>query len=142
MSSLCLPQKHEAPPVPASSVHPAALVGLGGALGSVARWGVSVALPASNDAEVPWATVTVNLLGALLLGALMAATSTSSMHNDMTLFFGTGLLGGFTTMSAFGFETVRLLQADSTSAAAIYASLNLLAPLMAWLGWSLTQAAT
>ena len=101
-----------------------------------------MALPASNDAEVPWATVTVNLLGALLLGALMAATSTSSMHNDMTLFFGTGLLGGFTTMSAFGFETVRLLQADSTSAAAIYASLNLLAPLMAWMGWSLTQAAT
>ncbi len=93
-------------------------------------------MPASTDADVPWATIGVNLLGAFLLGAVMA----SSMQTDTLLFVGTGLLGGFTTMSAFGFETVRLLQADSTTAAAIYVTLNLLAPITAWMGWHLSEA--
>lgn len=117
-------------------MHPAALVGLGGAIGSIARWGVSEVMPSGTGTEVPWATIAVNLLGALLLGVLMAA----SLQTETLLFLGTGLLGGFTTMSTFGFETVRLLQADSNIAAAVYVSLNLLAPLAAWLGWKLSEA--
>ncbi|HJM12889.1 MAG TPA: CrcB family protein [Candidatus Thalassarchaeaceae archaeon] len=136
MSRLCPSQKHQALPVPASTMHPAVLVGFGGALGSIARWGIGELMPASTDADVPWATIGVNLLGAFLLGAVMA----SSMQTDTLLFVGTGLLGGFTTMSAFGFETVRLLQADSTTAAAIYVTLNLLAPITAWMGWHLSEA--
>ena len=136
MSSLSLSQKHEAPSVLARTMHPALLVGFGGALGSIARWGVAEAMPASSDTTVPWATIAVNLLGAFLLGAVMA----SSLQTDTVLFIGTGLLGGFTTMSAFGLETVRLLQADSTTAAAIYVALNLLAPITAWLGWHLSEA--
>ena len=102
----------------------------------MARWGVSETMP-SSDTEVPWATILVNLLGAFLLGAVMAST----MQTETLLFLGTGLLGGFTTMSAFGLETVRLLQADSTTAAGIYVSLNLLAPLAAWVGWKLSESA-
>jgi len=86
----------------------------------------------SNDAEVPWATIAVNLLGAFLLGVVMA----SAMQTNTALFLGTGVLGGFTTMSAFGLETTRLLQAGSTSVA-----LNLLAPLAAWVGWKLSESA-
>jgi CrcB protein len=116
-------------------MHPVALVGLGGAIGSIARWGVSEAMP-TETGEVPWATIAVNLLGAFLLGALIAA----SVETETLLFLGTGLLGGFTTMSTFGIETVRLIQSDSTTAAAVYVSLNLLAPLTAWLGWQLSEA--
>ena len=85
---------------------------------------------------VPWATVAVNLSGAFLLGMLMAA----SLQTETLLFLGTGLLGGFTTMSTFGVETVSLLKDDSTAVAALYVALNLLAPITAWLGWQLREA--
>ena len=85
---------------------------------------------------VPWATVAVNLSGAFLLGMLMAA----SLQTETLLFLGTGLLGGFTTMSTFGVETVSLLKDDSTAVAALYVVLNLLAPITAWLGWQLSEA--
>ena len=85
---------------------------------------------------VPWATVAVNLSGAFLLGILMAA----SLQTETLLFLGTGLLGGFTTMSTFGVETVSLRKADSTAVAALYVALNLLAPITAWLGWQLSEA--
>ena len=85
---------------------------------------------------VPWATVAVNLSGAFLLGILMAA----SLQTETLLFLGTGLLGGFTTMSTFGVETVSLLKDDSTAVATLYVALNLLAPITAWLGWQLSEA--
>ena len=116
-------------------MHPAALVGLGGAIGSIARWGVAEAMPPGTGG-VPWATVAVNLSGAFLLGILMAA----SLQTEALLFLGTGLLGGFTTMSTFGVETVSLLKDDSTAVAALYVALNLLAPITAWLGWQLSEA--
>ncbi len=116
-------------------MHPAALVGLGGAIGSIARWGVAEAMPPGTGG-VPWATVAVNLSGAFLLGILMAA----SVQTEALLFLGTGLLGGFTTMSTFGVETVSLLKDDSTAVAALYVALNLLAPITAWLGWQLSEA--
>ena len=85
---------------------------------------------------VPWATVAVNLSGAFLLGILLAA----SLQTETLLFLGTGLLGGFTTMSTFGVETVSLLKDDSIAVAALYVALNLLAPITAWLGWQLSEA--
>ena len=117
-------------------MHPAVLVGMGGAIGSVARWGVSEAMPSDGASEVPWATVAVNLFGAFALGAMMAAT----LQTETILLFGTGMLGGFTTMSAFGVESVRLIESGSSSAASIYIVLNLLSPFAAWLGWRLSEA--
>jgi len=117
-------------------MHPAVLVGVGGAIGSVARWGVSEAMPSDGASEVPWATIVVNLFGAFVLGAMMAG----ALQTETLLFFGTGMLGGFTTMSTFGVETVRLIESDSSSSASIYIALNLLAPLTAWLGWRLGEA--
>ena len=135
MSSLSSSKKYQAPSVLARVMHPAALVGLGGAIGSIARWGVAEAMP-SGTGEVPWATIAVNLSGAFLLGALMAA----SLQTESLLFLGTGLLGGFTTMSTFGVETVGLIKDDSAAVAALYVVLNLLAPVTAWLGWQLSEA--
>ena len=90
----------------------------------------------SGTGEVPWATIAVNLSGAFLLGALMAA----SLQTEALLFVGTGLLGGFTTMSTFGVEAVSLLKDDSTAAAAVYVGVTLLAPIPAWLGWQLSES--
>ena len=117
-------------------MHPAVLVGVGGAIGSVARWGVSEAMPSDGASEVPWATIVVNLSGAFVLGAMMAG----ALQTETLLLIGTGMLGGFTTMSTFGVETVRLIESGSSSAASIYIALNLLAPLTAWLGWRLSEA--
>ena len=136
MSSLSSSKKYQAPPVLARVMHPAVLVGVGGAIGSVARWGVSEAMPADGTSEVPWATIVVNLFGTFVLGAMIAG----ALQTETLLLFGTGMLGGFTTMSTFGVETVRLIESGSSSAASIYIALNLLAPLTAWLGWRLSEA--
>ena len=117
-------------------MHPALIVGLGGAAGSMARWAMTEFLPSGSDTELPWPTVIVNLSGAFLLGAVFAL----SLQEDFVLLLGTGVLGGFTTMSAFGLETARLLDAGNNTTAAIYVGLNLLAPLSAWLGWNLSEA--
>ena len=93
-------------------------------------------LPSGSDTELPWATLIVNLSGAFLLGVIFAM----SLQEETVLLMGTGVLGGFTTMSAFGLETARLLDAGNSTAAAIYVGLNLLAPLSAWLGWNLSEA--
>ena len=85
-------------------MHPAVLVGVGGAIGSVARWGVSEAMPTGGSSEVPWATITVNRFGAFVLGAMMAGT----LQTETLLLFGTGMLGGFTTMSTFGLSLIHI----------------------------------
>tara|TARA_B100000575_G_C23095238_1_gene631660 strand:- start:1126 stop:1545 length:420 start_codon:yes stop_codon:yes gene_type:complete len=136
MSTLSSSKKYQALSVLGRVMHPAVLVGVGGAIGSVARWGVSEAMPTDGASEVPWATIMVNLSGAFLLGTMMGA----SFQTEALLLFGTGILGGFTTMSTFGVETVQLIESGNYSAASIYIALNLFAPLTAWLGWRLSEA--
>ncbi len=71
------------------------LVGVGGMLGTAARLGLGLLLP---DEGFPWSILTVNLCGSLLIGVLAARLPASSR---VRLLLGTGLLGGFTTYSAF-----------------------------------------
>ena len=75
-----------------------------------------------------------------MLGVLMALAATSEVDTGTVLLLGTGLLGGFTTMSTFGFETMRLVQSGSNTIAVAYVLLNMLAPLMAWVGWEAAHA--
>ena len=84
------------------------LVGLGGALGSLARYGAYRLWPAAPQSW-PVATFTVNLLGSFAIGLLymyVAARGTSA--ENARLFWMTGILGGFTTYSAFALETALL----------------------------------
>ena len=119
-------------------MHPAIIVGLGGAIGSIARWGIYELIPSNPATEIPWSTVSVNLLGAFLLGIIMAISKIYNINSDIILFIAMGILGGFTTMSTFGFETFSLIESNKTSSAIIYILLNLLAPIMAWFGWKTT----
>ena len=94
-------------------------VGLGGFIGSVARYAVSVGLGAAPADRFPWATFAVNCLGCLLIGLLVGA-SKASLSEPVRLFLITGILGGFTTFSAFGLESLTLLRRGETSLALLY----------------------
>lgn len=87
------------------------LVALGGAIGSVARYGVGVGAARLFGLAFPWGTLIVNVVGGLIMGALAARIGPD--HETQRLLFGVGVLGGFTTFSTFSLESVRLLQTDA-----------------------------
>ena len=85
-------------------------VGLGGALGSVARYLLGL-LPLPGGGKFPYATLGINVAGAFCLGLIAAlATGRGTMDARLTLFLKVGLCGGFTTFSTFCNESVQLFQ--------------------------------
>ena len=98
-------------------------VGLGGAAGTLARAGLEAAWP-HDAAHLPAATLTINLVGALLLGALTgflaAVGPDEGGRRFVRLAAGTGLMGGLTTHSTYILEVARLLQHDRAALAAAY----------------------
>ena len=92
----------------------------GGAVGALGRHGLSVALPAAPG-ELPWATLLTNLSGCLALGLLVGARPASRWLRP---FLGAGVLGGFTTVSAFAVESDRLL-VDAPLLGLAYVALSL-----------------
>lgn len=114
-----------------------ALVALGGALGSVARYKLSgLVLHHTIDWRFPAGTFTVNVLGCLVAGVLAGlAEKHDLLSADTRIFLFTGLLGGFTTFSAFGLETLFLLKRGEIGIAAANVVISVLAGLFAlWLG--------
>ena len=99
-------------------------VGLGGFAGAAARYLLGGwILHHTMAAKFPWSTFAVNALGCLFIGALSAAAERSDLIGPgARLFLFTGLLGGFTTFSAFGFETFFLLRRGEWLVAALYAA--------------------
>lgn len=86
-------------------------IAIGGAVGAVARYLVVSAVQSMLPDFKPFGTMTVNVLGCLLVGAGMAWIVRQGMAGSpLHLFLVTGILGGFTTFSAFGYETVSLLE--------------------------------
>lgn len=80
-------------------------IAAGGALGSLARWGLTTALPHGGQSW-PWATFLANVSGCLLLGALMAfVLGPWSRTRYLRPFLGVGVLGGYTTFSTYELET-------------------------------------
>lgn len=107
------------------------LAALGGALGALARWGVGTALPHSA-AGWPWGTLLVNLTGCLLIGALTAALAARSPEPPWARpFLAVGVLGGFTTYSAFAVEVVELAEAGAPVLAAGYVLASVLGGVLA-----------
>jgi len=108
------------------------LVGLGGFLGSVGRYLLSLLVTQwSGASRFPAATLVVNVIGCLAIGALSGfATRTEFLTPALRLFLITGLLGGFTTFSAFGYETL-LLGRDTLGGIAFA---NIVAQLLLGLG--------
>ncbi|MDP7329580.1 MAG: fluoride efflux transporter CrcB [Candidatus Thalassarchaeaceae archaeon] len=111
-----------------------ALVGVGGALGAVLRYLVGEWMPGG----FPWGTLTVNLVGSLILGILVGM----SLSAEMGLLLGTGIMGAFTTMSAYSVDLVELFENSEYGPAASYLLLTLLGcPLLAYGGMKIAQVA-
>jgi len=113
------------------------LVALGGAIGAALRYGVSIYL--SSDG-FPWATLSVNMVGSLLLGIVAVALTQGLISQDAALILGTGILGAFTTMSTFSVETLNMFQNQQTSSAIIYVvATMIICPILAFLGWKIGE---
>jgi len=98
-----------------------ALVGLGGAFGAMGRYGVSILAARQFGVGFPWGTLSVNILGSFLMGLLMALLAArAGLGEGPRLLLATGVLGGFTTFSAFSLEAVALFEREAHSAAALY----------------------
>jgi CrcB protein len=111
------------------------LVALGGALGSVARFGFGLAAARLLGLAFPWGTLAVNVVGGVAMGVMAARIGPE--NETVRLFIGTGLLGGFTTFSAFSLETVRLME-HQPGIAALYAAASLVLSVAAcWMGFTL-----
>jgi fluoride exporter len=116
-------------------------VALGGALGSVARYLLSHAVHRYMAAGFPYGTFTVNIIGCALFGLILgAAEHRIDLTPAVRAFFLVGVLGGFTTFSAFTFDTLDLLR----TAAFLRAALNVLGQitiglLALWLGYLLAK---
>jgi CrcB protein len=96
-------------------------IGAGGALGALARYWVSARVAGLMGLGFPWGTLTVNISGSFLLGILVVATSGRTPGLELLrLGLLVGLLGGFTTFSAFSVETLSLLEAEQWLKALIY----------------------
>jgi fluoride exporter len=118
-----------------------AVIGAGGALGAAARYGTGLALPPRLDA-FPVATFLVNVVGAVILGAVAALPADWLTAHELTRpAIGTGFCGGLTTFSTMTLEIYQRSAAHSALAAA-YAVISLVAaPACAWAGFSLMQRA-
>jgi CrcB protein len=103
------------------------LVALGGALGSMARYGVGLAAGRLfPGAAWPWGTLTVNLVGGLLMGLLVGwmGLRAGAGQETVRVFAAVGLLGGFTTFSAFSLETALMIERRDYGLAAAYVALS------------------
>jgi CrcB protein len=100
------------------------LVVAGAAIGAPLRYLVDRFVQLRTDSAFPWGTLTVNVAGSFVLGLLTITT-----HPTVTLLFGIGFCGAFTTYSTFGYETIRLAE----DGARLYAVLNVLVSLGAGL---------
>lgn len=118
-----------------------AVIAAGGVLGSLARYGVA-SLQSDAGTGWPWAILLVNLSGCLLIGVLMAVLlDLTAPHRLLRPFLGIGVLGGYTTFSAYAVDTQRLLADGRTAAALTYFLVTpVLALLAVWLGTAVTRA--
>ena len=111
-------------------------VGLGGALGSVARYAIGLRV---DQSRFPWATLGINLLGAFVLGLFLTLALGHLSVAVMTP-VAVGLIGGFTTFSTFAWEGFTHAHSGRAGVAVVYISLSVVGGLIAaWGGYSVAR---
>jgi CrcB protein len=120
------------------------LVGIGGGLGAVLRFAVSGVVGRWWSAGFPLATFLINVSGSLAMGVLVGvlARTLPAWQEEARLFVAVGVLGGFTTFSAFSLDTVTLIERGELGTAAAYALLSVAGAVLGlYVGLVLTRAA-
>jgi fluoride exporter len=105
------------------------LVFLGADLGGALRHGVNVGCARFCGPAFPWGTLTVNIVGSFVMGALAGWLAFKAEHGwsqPLRLFLSTGVLGGFTTFSAFSLDAVLLWERGQTGLAAAYVAASVI----------------
>ena len=106
-------------------------VALGGAVGSVTRYLIGVAVQSRSGLDFPVGTLIVNLSGCFLLGFLIHyALATPAVTPEVRALLTTGLCGGYTTFSTFSYETVTLIQDGDWRRAALYVGLSVIGSIL------------
>src|SRR5690349_3927992 len=97
------------------------VVGLGGSLGAMARYGLSRLVHRQLSESFPYGTLVVNLVGCLAIGAVLYLVEERAvLGSQARLFAAVGVIGGFTTFSAFGYDALQLLREGPVGAACLY----------------------
>jgi fluoride exporter len=114
---------------------------LGGALGSLARYGVGLGVAQLFGSTFPLATMLINISGSFVLGVLLSLDGPMVISSGTRLFLATGFCGGYTTFSTFSVETLNLMEKGSYGLALVYLLGNLVGGLVAaWAGFVLARA--
>ncbi|MHB9864280.1 fluoride efflux transporter CrcB [Streptomyces sp. YIM S03343] len=117
-----------------------AVVALGGAIGATARYAAGLWLPAGAGG-FPWTTLWINVLGCAVIGVFMVIiTDVWAAHRLVRPFFGTGVLGGFTTFSTYAVDIQKLVDSGHARTGLAYLAATLFAALAAvWLAVAATR---
>lgn len=107
------------------------LVMAGGAIGSAARFLVGRAALARLGPDFPYGTLAVNLIGGLGMGLLVGVLARTNAGDNWRLLLGVGVLGGFTTFSAFSLDVVTLIERGSIGVALGYALASVVGAVLA-----------
>lgn len=107
------------------------LVMMGGALGAAARYLVGQAMLGWLGPNYPWGTLAVNLIGGVAMGVLVGMLARGMAGEQARLFVAVGVLGGFTTFSAFSLELVTMLERGAMLTAFGYALASVLGAVLA-----------
>ncbi len=114
----------------------------GGAIGAAGRYLASIVVTRMVGHGFPWGTLSVNILGSLLMGILIEAIALRfSVSNELRTFLATGILGGFTTFSAFSLDFAVLVERKAMTHAAFYLGASVVLSILAlFAGLSLARA--
>jgi len=116
------------------------LVGSGSFIGGILRYLLSLFVYSKSQSTFPFGTLAVNIIGCFLIGLVFGISDRNNMIQEWRLFLATGLLGGFTTFSAFSNETVGMLRDGQLWHAAAYISASLFLGLAAtFIGIAITK---
>lgn len=110
------------------------LVAIGGAIGASMRYGVGLAFTEHGGVSGAWSTLFVNVVGSFILGAMMGwfTSREPAFENTLWLLVGVGMMGAFTTFSAFSRDTVHMFMTGEMVKGLIYAGLNMIGALAAF----------
>jgi len=112
------------------------LVGVGSFLGGIARYISTLVINQKLNTDFPYATLSINIFGCLLIGIVYGIFEKSIITSDWKLFLATGICGGFTTFSAFSNESLDLLKQGNTLGMLTYIGVSILFGLIAtYLGY-------
>jgi CrcB protein len=107
------------------------MVGTGGAVGAMLRYGFGIFMLRLFPTNFPWGTLGVNLIGSLLIGLLAGIfAETMGPHHTGWLFLAVGILGGFTTFSTFGLDQVLMLLKAEYLKALLYVGVSVVGGLV------------